>query len=262
MLVFRVAWKNLVSSLRGEYVDFIISRVAFTLLSVGTAAVLFGLNGGRTGAAFGLAPGRYLGWITVGAALYGTTRGILLNVSRTLMTERREGTLEAVLIAPFPRWQYYGGNQLHQLMLTGMDIAIAAGLSLPLGIEYRFSLLPLIGGTILLFATLYGLALLTSLAMILLKDTFFIQNTLLPLLLILGGYLFPLNVLPPFLRLPGEWLPLQLGVELLRHGCLGAEAAVSAPLYALALLKSVAFLAAGFLLLPFVERRALEDYLS
>jgi len=75
----------------------------------------------------------------VGTALYGTTLGIILNVSRTLMTERREGTLEAVLIIPFSRFQYYSGNQLHQLLLTFLDAILAIILAAILGVSFNFS---------------------------------------------------------------------------------------------------------------------------
>lgn len=222
MILFHVCRKNFLSSLRGEYVDFVISRFTFTLFAMATALVLYRLNGRTVTEGFAAAAGSddYLGFMVVGTALYGTTHGILLNVSRTLMTERREGTLEAVLMIPFARWKYYGGNQLHQLILTSLDAVLALILALILGVRFHFNILNIALGLVQLFTTLYGIALLVSLLMITLKDTFFIQNTIIPLILIIGGYLFPVSVLPAPLAMAAKAVPLHRGVEMVREGVL------------------------------------------
>lgn len=264
MVLLDVCRKNLVSSLRGEYVDFLISRFTFTIFSMATAFVLYRLNNSMVTADFLLASGSsdYLGFMIVGTALFGSTQGILLNVSRTLMTERREGTLEAVLLIPFPRWQYYGGNQLHQFMLTALDVLLALILSIVLGVSLHFNLPMILAGAVQLYITLYGLALIISLVMIILKDTFFIQNTIIPIILIVGGYLFPIHVLPGPLRILAGLLSIYRGVTMVRDGVLSGKEFQFTSSYLISLIPGILLLAVGFLLLPYIERRALENYLS
>ena len=264
MLLFKVCRKNLLSSLRGEYVDFIISRFTFTVFTMATAAVLYRLQNGRVSSFFleTAGSGNYMGFMIVGTALYGTTHGILLNVSRTLMTERREGTLESVLMIPFPRWQYYGGNQLHQLMLTALDVLLAVVIARISGVGFDVNLISLIAYMIQFFITLYGLALLISLLMISLRDTYFIQNTVIPVVLLTGGYLFPVEALPPPLRVLSEVVPVYKGVNGIRAAVLEGSGLKYGGEYLLALLPGILFLAAGFFMLPYIERKAIEEYLS
>ncbi len=264
MILLSVCRKNFVSSLRGEYIDFIISRFTFTLFTMATALVLYNIKGEQVSTAFFISTGHtdYLGFMVIGTALYGTTHGILLNVSRTLMTERREGTLESVLIIPFPRWQYYGGNQLHQLFLSGMDVLLAVLLAISLGVGFQFNLVGTGMALFQLFLTLYGLALLISLLMISLKDTFVIQNTIIPIILLIGGYLFPVEVLPGYLRIFSEIIPVYKGVYMVRASVLQGQAAGLDWYYLQSLIPGTIFLVTGFLLLPLIERKALEEYLS
>jgi ABC-2 type transport system permease protein len=264
MVLFSVCRKNLISSLRGEYVDFIVSRFTFTIFTIATALVLYRLKGNQVSSVFMQSTGHsdYLGFIVIGTALYGTTHGILLNVSRTLMTERREGTLEAVLLIPFSRWKYYGGNQLHQLMLTGLDFVLAVLLASLLGVRFQYNFPGVCAALIQLFLTLYGLALLISLLMISLKDTFFIQNTIIPIILLIGGFLFPVEVLPVPFRILSEIIPVYKGVHMVRESVLLGKSVPLDMVYFYSLIPGVLFLILGFILLPTIERKALEEYLS
>jgi ABC-2 type transport system permease protein len=264
MIILSVWKKNLISSLRGEYIDFVISRFTFTIFSMATALVLFRLNKGIVSDNFIQASGSsdYLGYLIVGTALYGTTLGILLNVSRTLMTERREGTLESVLMIPFSRWQYYGGNQLHQLMLSVLDALLAAILGLFLGVHFQIAVTMLLAGLIQMFITLYGISLIISLIMIILKDTFFIQNSIIPVILMIGAYLFPINVLPLPLKIMAHILPIHQGVQMVRDGVLNGVPFELSSDYLVSLIPGLFLLIFGYSLLPYIERRTLEDYLS
>lgn len=264
MILLQVCRKNWISSLRGEYLDFIISRFTFTVLTMATALVLFRLNNGQVSQAFLQATGSadYLGYMVVGTALFGTTHGILLNVSRVFMTERREGTLETLLIIPFKRWKYFGGTQLHQLMLTGLDVIFAWLIALLLGVTFKLNLPTLICGFLLLFLTLYGLALIISLIMIALRDTYFIQNSIIPLVLILGGYLFPVESLPPPLLFLTRLLPIHRAVHWIRAGILWGESLEYTPGLLKYYISGLLLALVGYLLLPYIERKVLEDYLS
>lgn len=264
MILFEVCRKNLISTLRGEYIDFLISRLTFTIISLATGYILFNLNSSSVTNDFIESTGSadYLGFLVIGTALFSTTTGILLNVSRTLMTERREGTLESVLIIPFKRWQYYGGSQLHQFILTGLDAVLAIILASFLGVRFNLNLFSFILGSTQFLITLYGIALITCLIMIYFKDTFFIQNTLLPIILIIGGFLFPVDNLPAPLFTISKFLPISKGLDLIRQGTLlGRYPQLNLELL-ISFIPGVTLLITGYSLLPTIERRALEDYLS
>ncbi len=264
MIIFNVFKKNLISALRGEYADFFISRLTFIFFTVATAFILFRLNNGIVSSSFIRYSGisDYRGFIIIGSALYGTTQGILLNVSRTLMTERREGTLECILIIPFQRCKYYMGNQLHQLSLSLIDFLIAAVISALAGIAYKVNLFTVVLGLLQILFTLHGLALVTSILMITFRDTFIIQNTLLPLMLLCGGYLFTVESLPHPLFLFSRFIPVNYGVNLVRTGLFNGYSMSSFIEYLLNLIPAIILITAGYLLLPLVERKALENYLS
>ncbi|MEW6229248.1 MAG: ABC transporter permease [Bacillota bacterium] len=215
-LMASVMRKNLISAVRGEYLDFVISRVLFALFTVGSSAILFRLFRGGLAPTFARYAGveSYLGFVIIGTAMYSFTHSIFLNVGRTLMTERREGTLEAVLLAPFSRLRYYAGSLLAQLLLVMVDLAALLALGRLLGVTFSFHLIPFGLGLVLLFLTLLGIAVLVSLVMLYLRDTFFVQNTALPLLLLLGGYIFPIAYLPAPLEALARGLPLGLAVDL------------------------------------------------
>jgi len=119
-----------------------------------------------------------------------------------------------------------------------------------------------LAGFVLLFTTLYGFALLISLVMISLKDTFFIQNTIIPIILITGGFLFPIHVLPLPLKIFAQLLPIHKAVQMIRDGVLNGKTFYLNTDYLFLLIPGALLLITGFLLLPFIERRALEDYLS
>jgi len=226
--------------------------VLFHLKGNGSAEKLFTLTG----------VDNYPAYLIIGTALYGSTSGILLNVSRTLMTERREGTLESVLLAPFLRWQYYGGNQLHQLFLSGIDLLLASILGMFLKVHFHIHLIGLLLSLIQFFITLYGLALLISLLMIILRDTYFIQNTIMPLVLLTGGYLFPPQVLPSPLQLISFLIPVHYGTSGVRESVLSGTASFLNKDFTYSFLPGLIMLAAGYCLLPLIERKAVEELLS
>ena len=136
------------------------------------------------------------------------------------MTDKREGILESILLIPFSRLQYYGGNQLHQLMLTGLDVLAGGLIALVIGVEFQIHVQGLCVGILQFFFTLYGLAFLVSLLMISFRDTFFIQNTVIPIILMTGGYIFPVEVLPFPLRIVSFLISVHKGVYLIRDSML------------------------------------------
>ena len=77
-----------------------------------------------------------------------------LNVSRSLITELREGTLESLMIAPFKRGEYFIGNMLHQTKTTTLEILVSVIIAIPFGLSFKHMN---IGAFIIIFiVALYG----------------------------------------------------------------------------------------------------------
>jgi ABC-2 type transport system permease protein len=260
-MIRAVFQKNLISALRGEYLDFVISRLTAAIFTIASALVIFEISGGQSSAAFAQYTGSmdYRAFIIIGAALYSITMSIFLNVSRILMTELREGTIEAVFIAPFQRWRYYSGSQLAQMFLTAFDTFLCIVFAMFLRIQIQIHLPTLLIGLILLYLTMFGISCFTSLLMIYLRDTFFIQNTIFPLLILFGGYLFPVQMLPVERVL--QWFPLQRAVTLIRSSLLLGENSI-APRDLIFLLSAASIAFLGLKILPRLEKYAIEHHLS
>ncbi|MCG8569058.1 MAG: ABC transporter permease [Spirochaetes bacterium] len=265
MIIYSVFKKNLISALRGEYIDFVISRITFILFTISTSLIVYQIYQQKISPEFQQYTGEqhFLGYIMIGSLLYGITHNVFLNVSRTLMTERRAGTLEAILLCPHTRWQYYVGTQLTQLFLTAIDILIILNFAMILKIPFHIDFSLIIPGFFLLWLTLFGISLLTSLLMIYLKDTFFIQNTILPILLLIGGYLFPIEFLPIWLSTMAKWLSLPQAIIWIKQGFLqGNLYSLDPVLFIIEASKTFIILILSFSLLKRIEINALENYLS
>ena len=66
----------------------------------------------------------YLSYAILGGAFYAFAVSTLMNVSRSLITELREGTLEALLLTPSPRRGYFLGNVCQQIMRTVFEFSV------------------------------------------------------------------------------------------------------------------------------------------
>ena len=59
----------------------------------------------------------YMSYAIVGSLVYIFVVRTCLNVSRRLITELREGTLESLMLAPFKRTSYFVGNMILQTII-------------------------------------------------------------------------------------------------------------------------------------------------
>ncbi|GKT24891.1 ABC transporter permease, partial [Aduncisulcus paluster] len=102
-----------------------------------------------------------------------------LNVSRSLITELREGTLESLMLTPFSRYGYFAGNMLQQTVTSMGEIALAFILCMPFGFSAQgfslpFFLLSLMASLVAFF----GMSMMLGALMLYTRDTYISQNTL------------------------------------------------------------------------------------
>lgn len=202
----------------------------------------------------------YMSYVIVGTALYLFVVRTCLNVSRSLITELREGTLESLMIAPFKRVQYFAGNMLQQTITTSMEIMITILIAIPFGIN--FSKADVISFILAFTASLFAyfsLSLVLAVIMLYFRDTYISQNTLFLLLFILCGVTFPIDYLPLPLQYLSKLIPVTDSFQLIRNSLINGTGTFeqSGQLMHLILLSAV-YSIIGFSLIKRVEKVALE----
>lgn len=223
------------------------------------------LAGGKVGGEFAsyAGTGDYMSYVILGAGLYLFAVEVLLAVSRSLITEQREGTLEGVLLAPARRLGYFLGVAGQAITRCAPELGLMLLVTWPLGLTFR-SIQP---GTLLLavpvaLVGILGMALALGALMLATRDTYLSQNTLFIAMGLLCGFTFP----PQYLPLPLQWvsalLPMTGALRLLRAALLqGASPASVLPDLLTTLLLGLIYGALGLWMMRWSERRALEGTL-
>lgn len=202
----------------------------------------------------------YMSYVILGAATFVFTQRIMLGVSRSMITERREGTLESLLLAPARRSGYFVGVTLQWAVASAGEVAVMLLITWPLGLNLSHiqPVTLLIVFPVVMFG-LSGISLVLGAIMLATGDTYLSQNTLFVFMFLVGGFTFPPNYLP----LPLQWLGAALpttGVMRLLHAALlnqSTPATVMNDIVVYSLL-SIVYIIAGFALMRWAERRATE----
>ena len=164
----------------------------------------------------------YMSYAIVGSLLYLFVVRTCLNVSRRLITELREGTLESLMLAPFKRTSYFVGNMLLQTVMTFLETAIAAMIGVFFGLRiHDICFWKLVIATALSLYGFFGLSLILGCVMIYARDTYISQNTLFADIFLVCGITFPKEYLPYPLQLLGNIIPVTDGLTLMRAAILG-----------------------------------------
>ncbi len=151
----------------------------------------------------------YVSYVIVGNLCYMFVTRTCLNVSRSLIEELREGTLESLLIAPFRRTEYFVGNMLVQTITTFGETLISIFIGILFGLHFGnvnfFALLVVFLVSLYCF---FGMALVLANIMLYTRDTYISQNTLFAFILLLCGVTFPTEMLPHWLGILSELIPV------------------------------------------------------
>ncbi|AIQ69273.1 ABC transporter permease [Paenibacillus graminis] len=204
--------------------------------------------------------GNYLAYAIIGGALNVFSVSMMMNVSRALITEWREGTLEALLLSPSSRNGYFLGTALQQFYRSGMVLlaVLVFGILAGMRLSAPHLLSAVIGG-LLFILSCYAMALVLGSIMLYSRDTYIVQNTLFAVTTLLCGFQFPRQYLPGFLQTAGEVFPLTSSLQLLRRTLLTGEAIPLRDTLP-ALLLSVVYIAAGMWSTRLVERGLFENH--
>ena len=259
--------RTLIENMRAYPWSFVIYRLINALVAVVLSYFLYNvLFAGQTPSLFRTYAGTndYLTFIVIGVAVFTYANGALLNVGRSLITERRIGTMESLFLSPIPNSAYLLGTMLQDFFLTTLEVLALLGISLLFGAHFEhtdwFSLI-----CILLIGHLgfFGMSIILGAVMLYLRDTYLTQNTALAVLYLICGVLFPLQYLPAWVQQVASFVPLTQILILARNSALHRSSLQQQGTSLLFLLfLSLIYCSIGLLLIRKVRKIALEEALS
>ncbi len=260
---FATVWKEFRVRLHAYPISFMVSCLTTGIYTnLGAWLMYHCFFEGRLSSDFSLyaGTGDYMSYVIVGSCTYLFVVRTCLNVSRTLVTELREGTLDSLMLAPFHRSAYFLGNMALQTVTTSLELLISVLIGLFFGLQiYHFSPGKFIIAVILSLYGFFGISMMLGCLMLYTRNTYITQNTLFSLIFLLCGITFPKEYLPKALQYIGALLPVTDAVDLLRTSLLGGMTAEdwSATAMRLFVLSSI-YILMGFPLMEKAERIALE----
>jgi ABC-2 type transport system permease protein len=206
--------------------------------------------------------GNYLGFVAIGFLATELQQVGVTGLARRVRTSQIMGTLEAEIATPAPAWMVLGAAPVYEFGTSAMRSAaylwgatVVAGLELP-----RANALTVLVAVPLVLAAFIGLGLLTAGSTMLARRLNPVSTLLGSLSLFLSGVVYPVSVLPPWLRQASRLLPLTHALDVLRAAFLaGASPAdIRGSLAALALFAAV-LIPLGVGTFAFALRRARVD---
>jgi ABC-2 type transport system permease protein len=206
--------------------------------------------------------GNYLGFAALGFLTAGFQQVGLTGLAQRVRMAQMMGTLEAEVATPAPSWMVLGAPPVYELGLAALRSAVylwAATILVDLQLP-RPNFASLALAVPLVLAAFTGLGLLTAGTTMLVRRTNPVALLLGSLSFFLSGVVYPVAVLPPWLRAAGKLLPLTHALEALRGALLAgaSPAALRQPLAALAIFTAV-LIPAGAATFGYALRRARVD---
>ncbi|MGH3647720.1 MAG: ABC transporter permease [Micromonosporaceae bacterium] len=256
-------WRTWTVSRRAYPWTYFVGTVVTGVLTIGLAYLAFhAIGGGRVADDFTAAVGSadYLGYIAVGAAAFTFANRQLLWAAKALITEQREGTLAALVVAPAGRFGYLVGFAVFSTLSTLAEVAVVWLFAAFLGV--RLPPLDLVAGlaaALVLAVAVFAMSIPLGALMIAAGEAHISQNTVFLSLALLSGFTFPRTYLPQPAQWVAELVPITRAMDAVR-GALHHSAGLAeiAPHLGIALVLSIGYAAAGLWWLPRAERRALQ----
>jgi len=158
----------------------------------------------------------FLEYAVIASAGMAMLFALIFNGGEILDGERRRGTLGNLFLAPIPRYVWLGGFQAFALIeaIVNASIAVAAGAWL-FDVELAINVPALMVTIALLAAALWGLSLVLGAFGIVVRNANFLSNLVFPFLTLFAGTMYPVSLMPDWIRLPARALPFSYGIEAL-----------------------------------------------
>ena len=141
---------------------------------------------------------------------------LIFNGGEILDSERKRGTLGNLFLAPLPRYVWLGGFQLFALIeaVVNASIAVAAGVWI-FDVDLSINVVTVIVTIVLLTAALWGTSLILGAFGIVARNANFLSNLIFPFITLFAGTMYPVALMPDWIRIPARALPFSYGIEAL-----------------------------------------------
>lgn len=254
---------NLIMQIRGyTTTGWVISSIVSPIfLFAGAWVVLNFLTGGANPSRFEALTGypSYLAFVVLGVAFNGLVSSALEDGGNAVYEEESNGTWDLLALAPFNRFTWMFGKTLAGLLTGFIDFAAVMLLG---AFVFRFTptahgLFVAVCGIMLTLVALQGFGFAMAAIGLVWKQPYAIAFLLSPVMILLSGMMFPVQVLPEWVFPFSQAIPLTHGLVILRDAILLDRGFVElAPVFGRLALTGVLFMAVGFTSFRRMERRA------
>ncbi len=202
----------------------------------------------------------YITYVIIGSAVYALAVRTCLNVSRSLITELREGTLESLMLTPFSRFGYFAGNMFQQTITSLGEVMLAMLICIPFGFSASgFSVVHFSTALLTSLFAFFGMSMILGALMLYTRDTYISQNTLFIFMYLVSGVLFPSEYLPETVTWIGRLIPLGAALDVVRSSVVGGSSSQGFSNTILSLVAmGLVYTAIGFISIKHIEKIALE----
>ena len=206
--------------------------------------------------------GNYLGFVVIGLLAAEFQQVGVSVLSQRIRMAQMMGTLEAEVATPAPPWMVLGSPPIYEFAVASLRSAgYLLGAKLLLGMDLsHIDWASLLLGVPLIVAAFSGLGLLAAATTMLVRRMNPVALVIGSLSFFLSGVMYPVSVLPSWLRQVGVLLPLTHALEVLRGALLvGSSPAALRPSLAALLLFAGLLAPLGVGLFAYALRRARID---
>jgi ABC-2 type transport system permease protein len=184
----------------------------------------FLVNGHSVGLAQTAGTDDIAGFLFLGGAASCLGFGIFWGVTWSIKREVDTGTLEQAWLTPTRRESLVLGSALTSLVVASLAAVILFAIGgIIFGAHYSLRMALGVPALLLLLLSLIGIAFLVASAVLRVRQPNFLVDTTSYLFIVTSGVLFPVAVLPGFLKLIAFGLPTTYGLDLLRAEALGTS---------------------------------------
>jgi ABC-2 type transport system permease protein len=153
-------------------------------------------------------------YAVIGGAMLAFMFGMLFNAGQILDEERYRGTLGNLFLAPCPRYAWLGGMQVVALVEAFVNgaVTLLAG-TLLFDLPFDVNVPALVLAIVLFLPCLWAFSMVHGAVGVAVRGANELSNLLFPIVIVLAGVLYPVALLPDWLRVPARLLPFGYGIE-------------------------------------------------
>ena len=142
--------------------------------------------------------------------------GMQYNAGQILDEQRLEGTLGNLFASPGPRYAWLAGFQVYavveSLVAAALTVSIGAGI---FGLTVDVDPMTLFVVLVLLLMSMWGFSMLVGAVGLALRDANQLSNLLSPITTLFAGTMYPVDLMPDWVRIPAHCLPFSYGMDAL-----------------------------------------------